>query len=116
MAAAHGDVGLHFFHAGEFDRAGHLELLSSGAEGHFAADAGVVVLHERHGSAGAGGADECDGDLLGRVENVDEHIFSGLEFGGMPRQDIGQLVTAWIVHRKNQRGNREDSSPRRCAA
>jgi hypothetical protein len=39
-----------------------------------------------------------------------------LEFGGMPRQNIGKLVTTWIVHRKNQRGNREDSSPRRWAA
>ena len=94
VAAAHGDVGLHFFHAGEFYGAGHLELLCFGSESHFTADAGVVVLHERHSSAGAGGADECDGDVFRCIENVDQHIFAGLELGGMPRQDIGQLVTA----------------------
>ena len=57
VAAAHGDVGVHLFHAGELHGGRGVETGGFGTKGDFAREAGVVGLDERNGLAGADGTD-----------------------------------------------------------
>ena len=98
VAAPHGDVGLHFFHAREFQGRGSVEPDGFRAESKLAGQACVVVLDERNRAAIARGADQSHADRIGNIEEIDENFFTGLQFRGVLGENGGQFVAAWIVH------------------
>ena len=104
VAAAHGDVGVHLFHAGELHTGGGVESIGLGAEGEFTREAGVVILDERNSFAGTDGADQRHADRVGHIEEVDEDFFAGAEFRGVLRENGGQFVAAWVVHGEKSAG------------
>ena len=52
-AAADGDVGLHLFHAGQFDVAHECGMFFVGVAEEFARDAGMAHFDHRNGAGGA---------------------------------------------------------------
>ena len=79
VAAAHGDVGVHALHPGQFDFLGQFVLRFRGAEEHLAGDAALVNLHEGKSALGTNGTDEGDGHFGRNVEGVEENFFAGFE-------------------------------------
>jgi hypothetical protein len=98
VAAADGDVGVHFFHAREFHGGGGVESGGFRSKGEFAGEAGVVVLDEGDCSAIAHGTDQGHADRVGHIEEVDQDFFAGAEFRGVLGEDGGQFVAARVVH------------------
>src|SRR5579863_5564666 len=90
-AAAHGDVGLHFFHAEQFDVAQEFGVGFVGAYEHFAGDAGVACFDQWNRAGGASGAHEGDGEIVGHVGDIYQDVLAFFEGGGVVDEQVGKF-------------------------
>ncbi len=56
----------------------------------------------RHTADSTDGANELDTNLLRRVDELEEHIFAGLNTAGVVNESVGKLSNTGICHWSNR--------------
>ncbi len=98
MRAADGDVGLHVFHAAEFDVVDELGMLLVGVLEHLAGDAAVADLDDGRRPGLAGGAHELHGEFIRHVDHVEHDVFTLLDGAGVVDEQVGELGKTRVGH------------------
>jgi hypothetical protein len=69
-----------------------------GSDLHFAQDAGMAHLHDGRGSDGARSADKFHGHGIGRIDQIEQNVLSGLQFAGVFDEKLGQFGVTRVAH------------------
>ena len=69
-----------------------------GAPQQFALDAVVLQGDEGVATPKTNGFDQGDHHLIGDVDGLNEDVFTGLDAGGVAREERGELIVSGIVH------------------